>query len=119
MVVKMYLLAQIKNSDFLSEIWFIFVLFIYGDTATTITALWTGMFYEGNPVLCCIFDHFGYIALVFLKALFMVLFYIVYRMCRNYPGYWRFTKNSVMMIGLLATFSNLRTICLVMEQNIF
>ncbi|WP_342306290.1 DUF5658 family protein [Methanolobus sp. ZRKC5] len=89
---------------FLKDIIPVLLLYVLGDTITTVYALQTGYFYEGNPILYEIFMTYGYISLIPLKIGFMFLLYHVYRNANRY--YWNITRYSVSFIGLLATLSN-------------
>ncbi|MDY0385797.1 MAG: DUF5658 family protein [Methanolobus sp.] len=89
---------------FLKDIIPVLLLYVLGDTITTVYALQTGYFYEGNPILFRIFETYGYISLIPLKIAFMFLLYHVYRNANRY--YWNITRYSVSFIGLLATLSN-------------
>lgn len=90
--------------SFLKDISLVFFLFILGDTLTTIYALQTGLFYEGNPILSFIFSTYGYFSLIPLKLGFLfVLYYVYKRLDRNY---WNITRYAVSCIGLVATVSN-------------
>lgn len=90
--------------SFVEDIKPVLLLYVIGDTLTTICALQTGMFYEGNPILSHIFSIYGYAALIPLKICFMFVLYHVYRNADRY--YWNITRYSVTGIGLLATVSN-------------
>ena len=94
--------------SFIKDIIPVLILYVMGDTITTIYALQTGLFYEGNPLLFHIFSSYGYIALFPLKVGFMFLMYHVYRNADRY--YWNITRCSVSCIGLLATVSNTLTV---------
>ncbi|SDF43514.1 hypothetical protein SAMN04488589_0510 [Methanolobus vulcani] len=89
---------------FLKDVRVLFLLFILGDTLTTIYALHTGLFYEGNPVLSQIFNAYGYLSLIPIKASFLILLYHVYKNADRF--YWNITRHSVSCIGLLATVCN-------------
>ena len=89
---------------FLKDIRHVLLFYVLGDTITTIYALQTGYFYEGNPILFRIFATYGYISLIPLKIAFMFLLYHVYRNANRY--FWNITRYSVSFIGLLATLSN-------------
>jgi hypothetical protein len=94
--------------SFLKDIIPVLLLFVIGDTLTTLYALQTGQFYEGNPILSPILRAYGYNFLIPLKVSFMFLLYHVYRNADR--PYWNFTRYSVSCIGLLATTSNMMTI---------
>ncbi len=89
---------------FIKDIIPVLILYVLGDTITTVYALQTGYFYEGNPILFEIFTTYGYISLIPLKIAFMFLLYHVYRNANRY--YWNITRYSVSFIGFLATLSN-------------
>ncbi len=90
--------------SFLKDIKPVILLYVLGDTVTTLYALGTGNFYEGNPVLSWIFSIYGYISLIPLKIGFMFLLYHVYKNADRY--YWNITRYTVSGIGLFATVSN-------------
>ncbi|WP_319506999.1 DUF5658 family protein [uncultured Methanolobus sp.] len=90
--------------SFLKDIKPLFLLFILGDTITTIYALQTGLFYEGNPVLSYLFNSYGILSLIPLKLGFLFLLYKVYNNADRF--YWNITRYAVSFIGLLATVSN-------------
>lgn len=94
--------------SFLKDLKLVMLLFIIGDTLTTLYALHTGYFYEGNPVLSRLFATFGYNSLIFLKLSFLFILYHVYRNSDRF--YWNVTRHSVACIGLLATASNMFSI---------
>ncbi|WP_406656742.1 DUF5658 family protein [Methanolobus sp. ZRKC2] len=94
--------------SFLEDIKPVLLLYVVGDTLTTLYALQTGMFYEGNPVLSRIFSMYGYTALIPLKIGFMFVLYHVYRNAGRY--YWNITRYAVTGIGLLATVSNMAVV---------
>ncbi|WP_394701109.1 DUF5658 family protein [uncultured Methanolobus sp.] len=91
--------------SFIKDIKLLFLLFVVGDTVTTIYALQTELFYEGNPVLSHIFQVFGYSILFVLKLFFIPILYFVYK--KVYCTYWNITRHLVTSIGLMATLSNL------------
>ena len=90
--------------SFVKDIKPVLLLYVIGDTLTTICALQTGLFYEGNPVLSHIFSVYGYTALIPLKIGFVFVLYHVYRNANRY--YWNITRYAVTVIGFLATVSN-------------
>lgn len=94
--------------SFVKDIRLVLLLYVVGDTLTTLYALRTGNFYEGNPILSRIFDLYGSASLIPLKIGFMFLLYHIYRNADRY--YWNITRYSVSVIGLLATASNLVTV---------
>ena len=94
--------------SFLEDIKPVILLYVLGDTITTLYALQTGLFYEGNPVLSYIFSIYGYTVLIPLKIGFMFVLYHVYRNADRY--YWNITRYAVTGIGLLATVSNMVTV---------
>lgn len=94
--------------SFVKDIRLVFLFFILGDIITTIYALQTGMFYEGNPVLFQIFSTYGYLSLIPIKAAFLILLYKVYKSAER--PYWNITRHSVSCIGLLATVSNMAVV---------
>ncbi|MEZ5334508.1 MAG: DUF5658 family protein [Methanolobus sp.] len=91
--------------SFLKDLKPVLLLYILGDTLTTLYALQTGYFYEGNPVLSWIFMTFGYNSLILLKLSFLFILYHVYKNADRI--YWNITRYSVACIGLLATTSNM------------
>ncbi|MBP1908847.1 DUF5658 family protein [Methanolobus bombayensis] len=90
--------------SFMKDMWFVLLLYVLGDTITTIYALSTGNFYEGNPFLSDIFHAYGFASLIPLKIGFLFVMYHVYKNADRY--YWNITRHSVACIGLLATLSN-------------
>lgn len=94
--------------SFVEDIKPVLLLYVIGDTLTTIYALQTGMFYEGNPVLSHIFSVYGFTVLIPLKIGFMFVLYHVYRNANRY--YWNITRYAVTGIGLLATVSNMAVV---------
>jgi uncharacterized membrane protein len=90
--------------SFLKDIKPVLLLYVLGDTITTLYALHTGNFYEGNPLLSNIFHTYGFTSLIPLKIAFLFLMYHVYKNADRY--YWNITRYSVACIGLLATLSN-------------
>jgi hypothetical protein len=91
-------------SRFLKDIRPVLLLFIIGDTFTTIYALQSGMFYEGNPILYTIFNTYGYLSLIPLKLCYLFPLYRVYKKADRF--YWNITRHSVACIGLIATVCN-------------
>ncbi|WP_340819635.1 DUF5658 family protein [Methanolobus sp. WCC4] len=91
--------------SFVKDIKLVLLLYVVGDTLTTLYALKTGNFYEGNPFLSQIFGIYGFISLIPLKIGFIFLMYHVYRNLDRY--YWNITRYSVSCIGLFATVSNM------------
>ncbi|MDW7732829.1 MAG: DUF5658 family protein [Methanolobus sp.] len=94
--------------SFIEDVKPVLLLYVIGDTLTTLCALQTGLFYEGNPVLSQIFSIYGYAALIPLKIGFMFLLYHVYRNANRY--YWNITRYAVTFIGFLATASNMAVV---------
>jgi hypothetical protein len=90
--------------SFVKDMWSVLLLYFIGDTLTTLYALQTGNFYEGNPILSNIFQSYGFASLIPLKIGFLFVMYHVYNNADRY--YWNITRYSVAGIGLLATLSN-------------
>ncbi|WMW23981.1 DUF5658 family protein [Methanolobus sediminis] len=94
--------------SFIKDIKHVLLLYVIGDTLTTLYALKTGNFYEGNPILSSIFGMYGATSLISLKIGFMFLLYHVYNNADRY--YWNITRHTVACIGLLATASNMAAV---------
>ncbi|WMW24517.1 DUF5658 family protein [Methanolobus sediminis] len=90
--------------SFLKDMKAVLLLYVLGDTFTTIYALKTGHFYEFNPVLSNIFHTYGFTSLILLKIAILLVMYHVYKNADRY--YWNITRYSVAFIGLLTTLSN-------------
>ncbi|WP_321429001.1 DUF5658 family protein [uncultured Methanolobus sp.] len=94
--------------SFVKDMWSVLLLYFIGDTLTTLYALQTGNFYEGNPILSNIFHTYGFTSLIPLKIGFLFVMYHVYNNADRY--YWNITRYSVACIGLIATLSNTVTV---------
>jgi hypothetical protein len=81
------------------------LLFVIGDSLTTIFTIGSGLGYEGNPILSSVFNTYGLNSLFFIKIGFIPVLYFVYRKAGR--SYWNFTRHTVTAIGIVATANNL------------
>lgn len=97
-------------ASFLYDVRYVILFYVLGDWLTTMYALEYG--FEGNILPAIVIAKYGIFHVLLLKFLFMVLLYRAYRVIRNFPWLWDFTRKTVAGIGLVVSVENFMVILL-------
>lgn len=105
--------------SFLYDIRYVILFYVLGDWLTTMYALDYG--FEGNFLPALVIEKYGISYILVLKFLFLVLLYGSYRVIRNFPRLWDFTRNTVAGLGFIVSAENFLVILLGSRlfQNLF
>ena len=103
-------LRKEELTSFLYDVRYVILFYVLGDWMTTLYALEYG--FEGNILPAIVIAKYGIFHVLLLKFLFMVLLFRSYRVIKNFPRLWNFTRKTVAGMGLVVSLENFMVILL-------